>query len=68
MMLETDRSFTRQTLREAIYERFGETARFFTCSAQDMTADELIDFLTARGKFVERDNGFTTEPDRICRH
>jgi len=68
MMLEHNRSFTRDTLREAICERFGGSARFFTCSAQDMTADELIDFLAARGKFVERDTGFTTEPDRICQH
>lgn len=68
MMLELNRSFTRDTLREAIHERFGEAARFYTCSAQDMTADQLIDFLAARGKFVERDNGFTTDPDRMCQH
>ena len=68
MMLELNRSFTRETLRDAILERFGKEARFFTCSAQDMTADELIHFLAQRGKFVERENGFSTEPDRICQH
>ena len=68
MMLEQEGAFTRESLREAIERRFGRHARFFTCSAQDMTADQLIDFLAARGKFVERDNGFSTAPDRICQH
>jgi len=68
MMLELDRSFTRDSLREAIYKRFGPHTRFFTCSAQDMTADQLIDFLEARGKFVGNSAGFNTAPDRICQH
>ena len=68
MMVELDRSFTRESLRAAINDRFGTTARFFTCSAQDMTADQLMDFLADRGKFVERDSGFSTQADRICQH
>jgi probable metal-binding protein len=68
MMLELNCSFTRHTLRQAIQKRFGVEARFFTCSAQDMTADQLIDFLASRGKFVEREAGFSAAPDRICRH
>ena len=68
MMVELNRSFTRDSLRDAIHARFGEDTRFFTCSADDMTADQLIDFLASRGKFVERDAGFSTEADRICRH
>ena len=68
MMLELDQSFTRDSLRLAIHQRFGEDTRFFTCSAENMTADELIDFLAERGKFVERDSGFNTQPDRICNH
>ena len=68
MMLKLDCSFTRDSLREAIYDRFGMEARFFTCSAVGMSADQLIDFLAARGKFVERENGFSTEAGRICQH
>ena len=68
MMLDLDQSFTRGSLCEAIQERFGADARFFTCSAQDMTADELISFLEQRGKFVGRDAGYSTEADRICKH
>ena len=68
LMVELNQSFTRDSLRQAIHDRFGREARFFTCSAQDMSTDELIDFLAARGKFVEREGGFSTEADRICRH
>jgi probable metal-binding protein len=68
MMLELDQSFTRESLRQAIQDRFGGEARFFTCSAENMTPDELIDFLAERGKFVERDRGFNTQADMICNH
>lgn len=68
MMLELNRAFTCASLREAIVERFGSEARFHTCSAENMTADELIESLAQRGKFVERDSGFNTAPDRICNH
>lgn len=68
MMLESDTAYTRKTLQEAMLKRFGEDARFHTCSAEGMTADELIIFLEQRGKFVDSGEGFTTDPDRICNH
>jgi probable metal-binding protein len=67
-MLEQGGSFTRESLLEAVAGRFGADARFFTCSADDMTAEQLIDFLAAKGKFVEQENGFNTQPTRICAH
>ena len=67
-MLESGQDFSRESLRAAISERFGENARFHTCSAEDMSASELIEFLAARGKFVESGEGFTTHADRICSH
>jgi probable metal-binding protein len=68
MMLDLDQEFTRDSLRTAIEKRFGHEARFFTCSAENMTADELIDFLAERGKFLGNSQGFTTHEDRICKH
>ncbi len=68
MMIETGTSYTRATLRSAIVGRFGDDARFYTCSAENMTPDQLITFLEAQGKFVENRDGFTTEPGRICDH
>jgi len=68
MMLESGGGYTRGSLRTAIIERFGPDARFHTCSAQGMDADGIIEFLAARGKFVEGEGGFTTDPGRICDH
>ena len=45
--------FTRASLRAAIASRFGAEARFHTCSASEMDADALIDFLARRGKFID---------------
>ena len=60
--------YTRTSLRDAIHEWFGAEARFHTCSAHDMDADALIDFLEARGKFVPVQDGFTIPEDKICNH
>ncbi|MBD1391335.1 YecH family protein [Neiella sp. HB171785] len=68
MMLDSEQQFTRATLKQAIEQKFGPATKFHTCSASDMDADELIDFLAARGKFVESDDGFNTAADKICNH
>lgn len=68
MMLENSGGFTRETLAQAIVERFGADARFHACSASGMDVEAVIDFLEIRGKFVAADGGFNTAPDRICNH
>lgn len=68
MMMESGRTYTKATLRAAIIERFGADARFFTCSAANMSAAELIDFLEQRGKLVAAGEGFKTEAERMCQH
>ena len=68
MMLAQDGQFTWASLKLAIDARFGTDARFHTCSASEMDADALIDFLAKRGKFIESDEGFQTRADKICQH
>lgn len=68
MMLEADTAFTTDTLVAAIEAKFGGEARYHTCSAEDMTARELVAFLEARGKFVPSGNGFSTAAEKICSH
>jgi len=68
MMLETEGGFTRESLAEAIIERFGADARFHSCSADGMDARAVVEFLEHRGKFVAREGGFNTASDRICNH
>lgn len=68
MMIEAGTSFSRASLCQAIHERFGPGARFFTCSAEGLIAEELIDFLAERGKFVAQEDGFTFDRGKTCRH
>ena len=68
MMIESGKVYTRASLRTEIIEKFGEEARFYTCSADSMTADELIEFLRARGKFVDASDGFKTDRSKVCDH
>lgn len=59
-------SYTEESLLKAIVERFGPDERFYTCSAEDMTAQELIDFLKARGKFKPMEEGFAVDSTKVC--
>jgi probable metal-binding protein len=68
MMLEKDGVFSRDSLAQAIIDRFGTGATFCSCSASGMNVDAVIDFLESRGKFVARDVGFNTAKDKICNH
>ena len=68
MILSSKVAFTQRSLIEAIHQRFGEEARFHTCSAENMTAAELVAFLEKKGKFSAADGGFTTSENKICRH
>jgi probable metal-binding protein len=62
------KALTRAELESEITRRFGAEARFCTCSAADMTRDELLGFLLAKGKIVERHGRLATDPSRICDH
>ena len=64
-MIESGQAYTRDSLRIAITAWFGETARFHTCSAENMTADELIACLAARRKFYSEDAGFKVDEAEI---
>ena len=64
----TNQLYTRDSLKAAISARFGADARFHTCSAGNLDAGALIDFLAARGKFMENAGGFTIDPAEVCTH
>jgi probable metal-binding protein len=59
---------TRGELEAALNRLYGPEVRFCTCSAADLTRDELLDFLLSRGKLVERHGRLATDPSRICNH
>lgn len=68
MMIESGEQYSNASLEAAITARFGEHARFYTCSAQGMTAAELVAFLAAKGKFIAKEDGFSTHESKICCH
>jgi len=68
MMAATGRSYTRPELVAAIHAQFGAETRFHTCSAEQLTAEALIDFLESRGKFVHSDAGLAIPSENICQH
>ncbi len=68
MMQASQRPYTRLTLTRAIIDRFGDEARFHTCSAENLTAAELVDFLADRQKFMPAGDGFIVNPERVCQH
>jgi len=68
MMVNSSEGYSRDSLRSAIHNNFGEETRFFTCSSDNMTADDLISFLENKGKFHPVEGGFTTDPAKICNH
>ncbi len=67
-MLENEGAFNKTTLIEAIEGKWGEACRFHTCSSNEMTAAELVEFLEARGKFVGTEDAFQTAENKICKH
>lgn len=68
MMIESGERYTINSLEAAIIARFGNDARFHTCSAQGLTAAELVSFLQHKGKFIPQEEGFTTHASKICNH
>jgi len=61
-------NYTEKSLLEAIIERFGADECFYTCSAENLTAQGLIDFLKEHGKFKPLDGGFTVDTTKVCKN
>jgi len=69
MMLGSGKTYTKASLTDEIVRCFGANARFYTCSAENLSPAELVDFLEAKGKFVpSKEGGFNTSADLMCQH
>ncbi len=68
MMIKSGKAYTADGLKNEIIETFGDEARFYTCSAENMNAVEIIRFLSGKGKFILSEEGFNTDPSKICDH
>lgn len=69
-MMQGNSYSTEQELIDAIIARFGAEERFYTCSVTDLTAAQLVAFLSERGKFkfTDSDNAFTVDTTKVCNH
>ena len=61
-------SYSEESLIEAIIKKFGAEERFYTCAADNLTAEELVQFLKEHGKFMPTNAGFTIDVTSICDH
>jgi probable metal-binding protein len=68
MIIDSGRRWGREELLSAISERFGSDAIFHTCSATEMNAKGLVEFLGAKGKFLENDEGLAMDVTKLCSH
>ncbi len=68
MMMTSGKAYTKPGLTQDIISKFGPEARFFTCSAENMTAAELVEFLDRKGKLVSEAGGLQTKPELLCKH
>jgi len=68
MIQRAERTFTRAELVTAIEAEYGTAARFHTCSAEGMTAEALVEFLSTRGKFLGNDSALSIDPSKVCQH
>ncbi len=66
MMIAADQAYTRESLRAAIVERFGEDAVFYTCSASGLDVDAMIDFLAGHGKLKGEPGALRLDPSTRC--
>lgn len=66
MMATTQKSYSKSALKSEIANKFGADARFHTCMGSDLTADELIEFLASKGKFVESEAGVSMPQEHLC--
>jgi probable metal-binding protein len=68
MITEANRAFSKEELVSEIDAKFGEGARFHTCSEENMNAAGLVEFLISRGKFTAEGPALSIDPSKICKH
>jgi probable metal-binding protein len=68
MIADADRAFSKPELIAEIGAKFGAEARFHTCSAENLTAQGLVEFLMERGKFFGDENALALDASKVCQH
>lgn len=62
------KTYTEDRLRKEIVDIFGPDTRFYTCSADNLDAAQLVEFLKEKGKFKPQEEGFAFDETKRCNH
>ncbi len=68
MVIQSGKTYTRDSLIDAIIQEFGEETSFYSCAADNMTADGLISFFETNGKISAPNYNFSESADYKCSH
>ena len=68
IIAESGNEYTKESLVEAMNEKFGKDAQYRTCSIRDMSPETMVDFFIARGKFKSSPGGFKFDAENACQH
>lgn len=66
MMAGSAKQYTKQALKTEMANEFGEETRFHTCHDSDLSADDLIDYLANKGKFILSEQGMSMPSEGVC--
>lgn len=68
VVFQAGRPLSRSEIVVQAGKRFGAEARYHTCSAEGLSAEELVGFLKDRGKLTGGDEALSLDGDEICQH
>ena len=57
MITTTGKAYSVDELQAAVDAQFGGNALFHSCSIEDMSSAQAVEFLVSRGKFVPQQSG-----------
>jgi probable metal-binding protein len=68
MMMTSGKNYSASELILDVEKKYGAEVRFYTCSSENMSAAELVEFLDTKGKFIQKEDGFNFNPEKKCNH
>ena len=69
LLAASENPLPRKKIQSAVEAQVGQNVRFYTCSAEDLTLDGLLEFLLNRGKIIETAQGYAFNPGaQACNH
>jgi len=68
MLIQSPRVYTLQKLQAAIHEKYGSNVVFHACGGENMSFNDLMQYLLVRGKIAEQDGTLIAFADKKCDH